>query len=115
MTLNKLTTATQVANETYSGKASFLVVNDWDNNSAYFQRKLEELASQNALPNTLNLVSIWDVPNYLSVIRSSLENMGRSLSAYYKVPMLIHVEPESVRVVYDDDRIIHEILHHKIK
>lgn len=73
----------------------FLIVDEWNELSNYFNKKLEVLAlAGNSDP--LYVISIFDVPNALNVIRSCIADFRDTISTasiktYSSMPMLVRL------------------------
>ena len=77
----------------------YLIMNQWDDVCKYFQGSIPADGDTD-----LNVVDIFDVPNCLDVIRSSIKSHKETistacLSEYSQLPMLVVVHKSFPRVV----------------
>lgn len=87
----------EVIKQNLQGKDThyYLFCSDWDVPSNYFYNKLSELENTGS-QKIVNVVSIFDVPNGLGILKSAIKDFRETVSTaqidnYTKVPMLVRV------------------------
>tara|TARA_R100001510_G_C7609556_1_gene173549 strand:+ start:571 stop:942 length:372 start_codon:yes stop_codon:yes gene_type:complete len=77
----------------------YLITNQWDKPCEFFNRNLPEGGESD-----LNVIDIFDVPNCLDVIRTSIKEQRETISTaclsnYTQLPMLVVIHKSFPRVV----------------
>ena len=79
--------------------AYYLITNQWDKPCEYFNSRLPQDGDTD-----LNVVDIFDVPNCLDVIRSSIKSHRETISTsclsnYHQLPLLVVIHKSFPRLV----------------
>lgn len=79
--------------------AHYFITNNWDKSCEYFNSNLPQDGDTD-----LNVIDIFDIPNCLDVIRSSIKEQRETIStaclfSYSQLPMLVVIHKSFPRVV----------------